>query len=225
MANISGSAVLKEYLIENVGREIPLEELNTVCRNAGLNEWTRVIRNLRQEGYDIENAPKRWYKLRSLYVKPTGNKRGAISKKLRYMVFERDNYTCQACGRSPKKDGVILSPDHIVPVQWGGETTLDNLQALCRKCNEGKQAWVNGEDNEVMKLVSAQTNAKDRLKVYLENHPNEEIPVDRLAVVARTREWTRELRKLRAVEKMDIKYLPKSKKYNRSSDAYYYKSN
>ena len=225
MAQKSGSTVLKEYLIENVGREIPLEELNNVCRNAGLNEWTRVIRNLRQEGYDIENAPSKWYKLRSLDINPTGNKRKRISKKLRYLVFERDNYTCQACGRSPQKDNVTLSPDHIVPVQWGGETTLDNLQALCRECNEGKQAWVNGEDNDVMKLVSNQTNTKDRLKVYFENHPNEEIPVDRLAVVAKTREWTRQLRALRAENKMDIEFLPKSKKDNRSSDAYIYKSN
>jgi 5-methylcytosine-specific restriction endonuclease McrA len=172
----SGTAVLRKYLEDNVGREIPLPELNDLCSKEGLHHWDRVIRNLiQQEGYDIENKRGQWYKLRSLKRKPVAGKRGSISKKIRYLVFERDNFTCQACGRTPTKDGVKLSPDHIVPVDWGGETALENLQALCRECNEGKQAWVKGEDSTIMKKVNKQTNAEDRLRVYFEAHPNKEI--------------------------------------------------
>lgn len=192
MAKKSGSAILREYLEHNVGREIPLDELNKVCSKAGLHQWDRVIRKLEQEeGYDIENRHGCWYKLRSLEKKPIIGKRAHISKTLKYLVFDRDNFTCQACGRSVAEDHIKLSPDHIVPVDWGGETSFDNLQALCRECNEGKKAWVSGEDASVMKEVSRYTNTEDRLRIYFEAHPNEEIPVDRLAVIGKTREWTR----------------------------------
>ena len=139
----SGSYVLRKLFENNVGREIPLDEINKLCYSHGLHHWDRVVRNMiQQEGYDIENRPGKWYKLRSSERKPVAAKRGNISKKLRYLVFERDNYTCQACGRTPTKDGVTLSPDHVVPVEWGGETTLNNLQALCRECNEGKPGYL-----------------------------------------------------------------------------------
>lgn len=221
LKKISGSAVLRNYLEEHVGEEIALSELNRVCAEVGLQHWDRVIRNLKQQkGYDIINCPKKWYKLCSLEKKPVAGKRGNISKKLRFLVFERDNFTCQACGKTPREDGVKLSPDHIVPVDWGGETTLENLQALCRECNEGKQAWVTGEDAAVMSLVCKQKNTKERLRVYFEAHPNEEIGVDRLAVVGQTREWTRQLRYLKPEYGMKIKYCKKCKKDKRNIDTY-----
>lgn len=220
---VSGSSVLRKYFEDNVGREISLSELNDLCTKVGLHHWDRVVRNLiQQEGYDIENKPSRWYKLNSLEKKPIAGKRGAISKKLRYLVFERDNYTCQACGRTPAQDGIKLSPDHIVPVDWGGPTTLENLQALCRECNEGKKAWVKGEDTATMKVVSRQTNAEDRLRVYFELHPNEEIRVDRLAVVARTREWTRQVRYLKSHFNMRVEYRARNKNAGRAFDTYIY---
>ncbi|ORT99401.1 HNH endonuclease [Anaerovibrio sp. JC8] len=217
---MSGSKVLKQYLIDNVGREIPLEELNSLCASNGLHHWDRVIRNWIQEGYNIENKRGKWYKLCSLEIKPNPNKRKAISKKLRFLVFNRDNFTCQGCGRTVSDDAIKLSPDHIVPVEWGGKTELDNLQALCRECNEGKQAWVKGEDTAVMKEVSNQTNTEDRLKVYFLHHPNEPIAADRLSVIAKTREWTRQIRYLRAHTGMKIKYIPKNKSRKILRDSY-----
>ena len=63
----------------------------------------------------------------------------SISDKLRYTVLKRDHFKCCACGASPAKDpSVELHIDHIVPVAKGGETSLDNLQTLCSKCNLGK---------------------------------------------------------------------------------------
>ncbi len=73
-----------------------------------------------------------------------------------------------------------------------------------------------------MKEVRKQTNTEDRLRVYFEAHPNEEITVDRLAVVAKTREWTRQIRNLRLHQKMCIKCLRRNKKEGRKSDAYIY---
>lgn len=61
------------------------------------------------------------------------------SWRLRFLVNRRDRFTCRACGRSPANEvGVVLHVDHIKPWSKGGETTLDNLQTLCEKCNLGK---------------------------------------------------------------------------------------
>ena len=61
------------------------------------------------------------------------------SLQMRYAVLKRDNFKCCACGASPAKDpSVELHIDHIVPWSKGGETTIENLQTLCAKCNLGK---------------------------------------------------------------------------------------
>jgi hypothetical protein len=61
-----------------------------------------------------------------------------VSKSIRINVFERDNYTCQICGRNVKEDNVKLEIDHIIPVSKGGSDDISNLQTLCFDCNRGK---------------------------------------------------------------------------------------
>ena len=62
-----------------------------------------------------------------------------INLRLRYLVMKRDSFRCCICGASPAKgDNIDLHIDHIIPWSKGGETTLDNLQTLCSKCNLGK---------------------------------------------------------------------------------------
>ena len=59
--------------------------------------------------------------------------------KLRVVVFDRDNFTCQYCGRSPKKDKkVVLHIDHKIPKKKGGNDKIDNLITSCAECNLGK---------------------------------------------------------------------------------------
>jgi Homing endonuclease associated repeat/HNH endonuclease len=63
------------------------------------------------------------------------------SLRLRWHVFQRDRFTCCACGASPAlSPGVELHVDHIVPWSKGGETVLKNLQTLCSVCNLGKSS-------------------------------------------------------------------------------------
>lgn len=50
-------------------------------------------------------------------------------------VKERDNYRCLCCGEDNRK---VLVIDHIIPRYHGGTHSLDNLQTLCRKCNNLK---------------------------------------------------------------------------------------
>ena len=59
-----------------------------------------------------------------------------IPASLRLQVIDRDNGCCRACGIG---DRDALQADHIVPESKGGETSLDNLQALCGVCNNRKQ--------------------------------------------------------------------------------------
>lgn len=63
--------------------------------------------------------------------------RRKMTKELRKAVMERDNYTCQMCGKY-MPDEVGLHIDHIIPVSKGGKTELSNLQVLCSKCNGNK---------------------------------------------------------------------------------------
>ena len=52
---------------------------------------------------------------------------------LKEFVRKRDGYTCQACGE-PAKD-----VDHIIPFAISHDSTLSNLQVLCRACNLAKR--------------------------------------------------------------------------------------
>jgi 5-methylcytosine-specific restriction endonuclease McrA len=61
------------------------------------------------------------------------------SLRVRWRVLKRDRFSCAACGASPAKDQAVeLHVDHVFPWSKGGETTLENLQALCQRCNLGK---------------------------------------------------------------------------------------
>lgn len=76
-------------------------------------------------------------------------------KRLRFEVFTRDQFTCQAdgCGRKavppdgwdgtyslwteggPGRGGKVLHLDHVIPYSAGGTETADNMRVLCEPCN------------------------------------------------------------------------------------------
>lgn len=64
--------------------------------------------------------------------------RKQVSKKIRFEVFKRDNFTCQYCGR--KAPDVVLEVDHITPVAESGDNSIMNLITSCKDCNRGKGA-------------------------------------------------------------------------------------
>jgi hypothetical protein len=62
-----------------------------------------------------------------------------ISPALRKRVLARDNYICRACGFGGSiAYEPFLDCDHAIAETNGGETTLDNLQCLCKACNVAK---------------------------------------------------------------------------------------
>ena len=61
--------------------------------------------------------------------------------KLRFYILQRDNFTCQYCGRTPQ-DGAKLEIDHIIPRKKGGKTYEGNLTTSCWECNQGKKDFL-----------------------------------------------------------------------------------
>lgn len=55
----------------------------------------------------------------------------------RKWIYTRDGFKCLRCGRN--RD---LTIDHILPISRGGDWSIDNLQTLCRKCNNWKDSKI-----------------------------------------------------------------------------------
>jgi len=64
-------------------------------------------------------------------------KKSNLSPSTRFDVFQRDNFTCQLCGKT-REEGAKLEADHKIPVSKGGSNRMGNLWTLCRECNAGK---------------------------------------------------------------------------------------
>lgn len=66
----------------------------------------------------------------------------------RWIILERDNFTCQICGATPT-DSSQLHVDHIIPKSKGGSNMPSNLQTLCASCNLKKGSKVENELNKI----------------------------------------------------------------------------
>lgn len=62
----------------------------------------------------------------------------AVSKRLRFEVFRRDNHSCRYCGRTAPEWPMTV--DHVVPVTLGGGDDPENLVTACKDCNAGKSS-------------------------------------------------------------------------------------
>jgi hypothetical protein len=95
--------------------------------------------------------------------------RKAISKKLRFEVFKRDNFTCQYCGRMAPD--VVLEVDHINAVANGGTNDIMNLITSCFDCNRGKGKKKLTEKTELKKQqeqLKQLNDKREQLKMMLD---------------------------------------------------------
>ena len=61
--------------------------------------------------------------------------RPRIPHDTREFVWNRDGGCCQNCS---SRDN--LQFDHVIPLALGGSNTAENIELLCRKCNQAKSA-------------------------------------------------------------------------------------
>jgi hypothetical protein len=134
-----------------------IQNLDAIWKKLGFPPGMKTIATL---GEKISRTPYRnhWGSVRSACEALAAFHKGSISREkllagnvtvstrttiplnVRWDVLKRDNYRCAKCGASPSNDHQVeLEVDHIYPVAKGGVNALENLQTLCRKCNQGKK--------------------------------------------------------------------------------------
>lgn len=58
----------------------------------------------------------------------------AIPQDVKTAVYQRDGGKCVECGAAD-----YLEFDHVIPFSRGGASSVENLQLLCRRCNQSKR--------------------------------------------------------------------------------------
>lgn len=137
---------LRAYFLDNIGVVLDSDTLRSV---AGISEWARRVRELRnEEGYQILTHNDRSDLKPGQYVlenpKPQPAFAREISKETRAYVLDRNGFTCQMCGAvagephpyDPSRK-TRLHIGHIIDKSMGGTDDPSNLRALCSVCNEG----------------------------------------------------------------------------------------
>ena len=146
MAGAGARDKLREYFLKHIGKVLDSDTLREI---AGISEWARRVRELRnEEGYQILTHHDRSNLKPGQYVledpKPQPAFAREISKETRAHVLDRNGFTCQMCGAvagephpyDPSRK-TRLHIGHIVDKSMGGTDDPANLRALCSVCNEG----------------------------------------------------------------------------------------
>lgn len=165
-----GTAYSKRALLwfqQNMGKIVTARELARIPGKDGetINHNMRRVFELRDEqGYEIINWKDKnplgvplkvdeWILLKKEPNPKMIRDRG-VNKRIMFEVFERDNFTCQSCGRTPEDDDPFR-PGHKIKLHVGHltshkqkdgsvsnvgkELTKENFITLCNVCNEGEK--------------------------------------------------------------------------------------
>jgi CRISPR/Cas system Type II protein with McrA/HNH and RuvC-like nuclease domain len=108
--------------------------------------------------------------------------RKPLSKRLRFAIFARDQFTCRYCGK--QSDETPLHIDHIVPVSKGGTNDEQNLVTACADCNLGKAD---------KSPTFAQPTEADRLRAAQEYHEQRAAAERAKSVIDTMREFEQDL--------------------------------
>jgi hypothetical protein len=170
--------------------------------NIGAEEQQHLDRRMRDlDGeYEIERVRSEGA---TLYVykgkREVPRTRGPIHRNVRGQVLLRANGACAMCGRTIAKHGITLQIDHIIPVEWGGSSDIENLQALCEEDNAAKKAYFAGFDQELMKKVFSFPKVHQRIGQLLIALSPGYIESFLLGAVAAQEDWQKRLRELRTL--------------------------
>lgn len=137
---------LRIFFLAHVGEVLDSDTLRDM---AGISEWARRIRELRnEEGMNIVTHNDRSDLKPGEYMlvdtKPLPAFSRAISKETRAFVLDRNGFTCQMCGAVAGEPHPYephrrtrLHIGHIINKSQGGSDDASNLRAICSVCNEG----------------------------------------------------------------------------------------
>jgi len=110
-------------------------------------DWSQVSRQMIYDPEDFICSPSLKIKIPKVIVLLLYDKLPRRMVKFsRKNIFERDNFTCQYCGKKPPNRKAALkwmernelSLEHILPRSKGGKTTWSNVVTACSKCNSKK---------------------------------------------------------------------------------------
>lgn len=107
-------------------------------RTFGLLDWIDFSTNNPPiEEMEIVRTPTRTIRLPRVILLTFFDRLPCKELKLtRNNVFERDKNTCQYCAQVLPRDELNL--DHVIPRDFGGKTTWENIVCSCIKCNSRK---------------------------------------------------------------------------------------
>ena len=92
-------------------------------------------------------------------------KRPRHERKLtRLEVFNRDQYTCQYCGKEIRQ----LTLDHVIPRYRGGEHTWENVVSACVPCNRHKAGRT--PEQAGMRLIHQHSPPRGNISFYIPYH-------------------------------------------------------
>lgn len=128
-------------LWEHHGRQPRLQELGSPHSGISHGPYKRRFRTWTAALHEFAafaNAAGAFPVKHEEYIAAKRNSRSP-SLRLRFQILKRDDFRCQACGKSPSAfPDLHLHVDHVVAWSHGEETTLENLRTLCEPCNLGK---------------------------------------------------------------------------------------
>lgn len=85
--------------------------------------------------------------------------RKQINPKKRFLILNRDNFTCQYCWLKAWQ-WIQLQIDHKIPISKGWDDSLDNLISSCFECN----IWKWDMDEKKIKTIKENTEKNDITK-------------------------------------------------------------
>lgn len=166
---------LRKYFLDHCGEVLDSDTLREV---AGISEWARRVRELRnEEGFqilthhDLSNLKPGQYILNNPNPQPAFARE--ISKETRAYVLDRNGFTCQMCGAvagephpyDPSRK-TRLHIGHIIDKSMGGTDDPSNLRAICSICNEGaSNLTLDRPSYEKLLIQVRRATVADQLKV------------------------------------------------------------
>jgi len=89
--------------------------------------------------------------------------RKPLNPKKRFLILNRDNFTCQYCWLKAWQ-WVQLQIDHKIPTSKGWDNSLENLVTSCFECN----IWKGDMDDKKVYEITKNTKKNDRQKKELD---------------------------------------------------------